>query len=216
MDGSGTLYYAFLQAWSGRSAVKIIRYPPDQALSYAELTEIAERSLPPTGSIVLLGESFSGPISITLAARHPQRVIAVVLCCSFCRSPHPQLRYLPLSLLPMLKTPATWIARWVLARFSRPELSAQIGNALKPLSAAALRSRLRGVLTLDVRDTLSQLTVPMLYLQSNSDRLVPNAAAMEICAHAPQTRIERIDGAHFLLQTSPVAAAQAIGRFLDC
>jgi len=215
MDGSGTLYEPFTQSWAQRSALCVVRYRPDLALQYADLIDLAERDLPATGELVLLGESFSGPVAIALAERLPHRVIGLVLCCSFCRSPHPHLSSLPLSLLPMLKTPASWIARWVLGRYANSALTGAIAAALKPLSAATLRARLRAVLTVDKRQALAQLQLPLLYLQASSDRLVPDRAAAEVSVHAKRARTEVIEGAHFLLQTSAHAAAESIAAFIE-
>ena len=68
MDGSGQLFAPFIAALGDGFNVKVVRYPVDLPLGYDGLEQIARAAIPPEGAVVLLGESFSGPIAVSLAA----------------------------------------------------------------------------------------------------------------------------------------------------
>ena len=90
MDGSGQLFDEFAAALGGEFALSIVRYPVDGG-GYAELEAIARQAIPPTGPYVILGESFSGPIAVSLAAPADDRCLGLVLCAAFARNPLPLL-----------------------------------------------------------------------------------------------------------------------------
>ncbi|MBV8036510.1 alpha/beta fold hydrolase [Roseateles sp.] len=83
MDGTGMLFDPLMEALSGLIPLEVVKYPSATPAGYAEYERFAEASLPAKGPLVLLGESFSGPIAISLAAKHPMRIAGLVLCCAF-------------------------------------------------------------------------------------------------------------------------------------
>ena len=70
LDGTGDLFSNFVEALSPSLEAKIVRYPADRPLSYVDLFPIALNSIP-TKPFVLLGESFSTPLAVRLAATNP-------------------------------------------------------------------------------------------------------------------------------------------------
>ena len=66
MDGTGDLFAAFLSAPGCDLDVKVVSYPTDVALGYADLEAFARAALPTDRPFVILGESFSGPIAISI------------------------------------------------------------------------------------------------------------------------------------------------------
>jgi pimeloyl-ACP methyl ester carboxylesterase len=69
----------------------VVRYP-DAPLDYEAHQQIAASSLPQDRPYILLGESFSGPIAIALAAQHPAGLLGCILCASFVKAPRHILR----------------------------------------------------------------------------------------------------------------------------
>jgi len=215
MDGTGQLFAPFLAALGCEIDVKVVRYPNREPLGYAELEAVA-RAVLPEGPFVLLGESFSGPIAIALAASGSPHLKGLVLCCSFARNPRPLfsgLRSL-VGVLPVAAAPIGVLSRLLLGRFETPELRAAFGKALEQVSPAALRARLRSVLTFDVSAQLRASTVPTLYLQATCDRVVPAAASQLVSNLKPSTRVVQFDAPHFLLQAASVEAARVVGEFV--
>ena len=86
MDGTGELFSPLLKELGPDIQTVVVRYP-DLPLDYAAHEAFARARLPSTGPFVVLGESFSGPIAISLAASSPDGMCGYVLCASFVRSP---------------------------------------------------------------------------------------------------------------------------------
>lgn len=208
MDGTGELFEPFIAALGGEFDVRVVRYPPGHCGGYVGLEEIARAAIPQDQPYVLLGESFSGPIAISIAASAPGQLQGLVLCCTFARSPRPGLAVLKpfLGAVPFKALPAGWLV----AR----QMRAALARALDRVTTQALRARMRAVLAVDVCDRLESCGVPILYLRATRDRLVPRAAASLIASIKPATRVAEFDAPHFLLQTVPEQAAREVAAFV--
>src|SRR5712672_862384 len=90
MDGTGKLFRGLLEVVSGNWPHRVVTYPTDRVMEYGEILELVERELAGEREMVLVAESYSGPIALRFAAAHPGRVAAVVLCASFVCSPLPR------------------------------------------------------------------------------------------------------------------------------
>jgi pimeloyl-[acyl-carrier protein] methyl ester esterase len=105
MDGTGELFAPFLAAAKGDFKTVVVKYPTTKPLAYAELTSLVESQLPTGEPFVLLAESFSGPIAVSVARRKPNGLTGLVLCAAFVRNPRPSLSYfIPLLGLISLRT----------------------------------------------------------------------------------------------------------------
>jgi pimeloyl-ACP methyl ester carboxylesterase len=211
MDGTGVLFRDFT-ALAPPGVLPEVVALPSEPLSYAGLADILSRRLELSPGCVLLAESFSGPLAVTLAARHP--VAALVLCNSFVRPPRP-------SALRALAVPALFrgrVPRWVVRRYfvgpdASPGLVDRVRDTVAAVPPSLLAGRLSSILGTDVSGTLARVATPVLYLRGMDDRLVPERSVAEV-AGAVQARVVRIPGPHLLLQTRPEAAWAAIGPFL--
>lgn len=117
-----------------RLAPVVVTYPVDRSMNYAELEQLARASLPTERPFVLVGESFSGPIAISLAASKPATLRGLVVVCSFARSPIPKpsglssvISRLPVKLIPTRITAALLLGRYA-SRALRERLSAAISK----------------------------------------------------------------------------------------
>src|SRR5262249_40627769 len=91
MDGTAKLREEFVAALGPTIEATAIPCPTEQPLGYPELESLVRSSLPVDRPYVLLGESFSGPIAISIAGSCPPGLRAIVLCGSFVRNPRPIL-----------------------------------------------------------------------------------------------------------------------------
>lgn len=217
MDGTGQLFSKFVSAMGDKAQTKIVCYPTHQSLDYPQLTDIARAAIPAEGPFVLLGESFSGPVAINLAAEHPDRLRGLILCCSFASAPRPGLAVFVKALLraPLPHPPVSLLSAALMDGFSTRCLRTQLEAAVRSVPAAVLRSRLAEVMTVDVTRDLSRVQVPLLYLQARYDHLVPTTAADKIKRLQPRMQLNRLPGPHFLLQCVPDACAAVIHAFLE-
>jgi pimeloyl-ACP methyl ester carboxylesterase len=76
LDGTGALFEGFMRAAPAGVSLDVVALPPKPS-GYAELAEHLSSTLRLSPDTILLAESFSGPLAITLAARH--MVAALVL-----------------------------------------------------------------------------------------------------------------------------------------
>jgi pimeloyl-ACP methyl ester carboxylesterase len=216
MDGTGLLFGRFVAALAGEFDVRVVAYPTDEPLDYPELEAIARTALPDSNPFVIVAESFSGPIAISLAASGAANLRGLVLCCTFVSNPRPALSVgLPLvGILPVTLAPMAALSHLLLGRFSTEALRSALLQAMKQVSPAALRARLKAVILVNVADKLSSVSVPVLYLRATQDRLVPPSASQLVSMLAPGAEIVELDAPHFLLQAAPVAAARVVGDFV--
>ena len=89
MDGTGALFERLVECLGDRLVTTVVRYPGDQFLDYDQLAALVSRSLPEDRPFVILGESFSGPVAIKLAASRPDGLKGFILGASFVRNPWP-------------------------------------------------------------------------------------------------------------------------------
>ena len=216
MDGTGDLFAPLVETLGDAFTLQVVRYPVDQPANYEDLVSFVRAVLPRDRPYVLLGESFSGPIAVTLAAEAPVGLRGLVLCCSFVRNPQPWLAWLrPLvGLVPMKAMPVRGLAWFLLGRASNTAWRSALAQALAKVSPDAMRARLRAVLVVDVSAAWVKVNVPTLCLRATEDRVVPAAASRLAAALKPTTQVVELRGPHFLLQVAPLEAAQAILTFV--
>ena len=218
LDGTGILFEPFLEALPESIAPRVVAYPPDQPLDYAQLLPIVRDAVPKNEPFVLLGESFSGPLALMAAAEHPERLVAVVLCASFIKSPVPLVpRWARVFCRPLLFRffPLFAQTKTLLGGYSTPDLRALLARAHSLVTPAVLAGRVRSVLAVDVTAELEACTVPILYLAGASDRVVPRENLRAIQRRKPEVQCITLPAPHLVLQTRPVEASRAMASFLE-
>jgi pimeloyl-[acyl-carrier protein] methyl ester esterase len=216
LDGTGARLAAFLREMERAVPTRVIGYPADRPLGYAELESLVRQALPERERYVLLAESFSGPIAIRVAAAPPPGLAALILCGTFAKNPFPWLRAvrvlavrLPFKSLPRwLRAPLLWGSGDPRRAPTRAERASAV------VDKEVIRRRLHEVLTVDVTACLADITLPTLILGATRDRIVPRSAARLLVQRTRHAEVEEIDGPHLLLQSRPAESAAAVLRFL--
>ncbi len=196
---------------------KVVAYPGDQKLAYEELIDLAAEALPKEGDFFILGESFSGPVAIALAARGDTRLCGLILACSFASNPLPllaPLRHLARFLPPPSMASAA-LSYALMGHHATPGLRTSLAAALDRVDPAVLRHRAQAALSVDATAALRSVRCPVLLLQATEDRVVPAASASRMQRACPQARLVRLQGPHFLLQACAKASAAVITAFVD-
>ena len=119
MDGSGVLLTALVENLAPFRPVEVIAFPNERPLGYDELTAFALQRTP-SERFVVLGESFSGPIAIEVAATQ-QRVAGLILASTFARHPMPTLLAPLAGLLDLRWLPAGLVQAALLGPAKRSE-----------------------------------------------------------------------------------------------
>jgi pimeloyl-ACP methyl ester carboxylesterase len=216
MDGTGLLFEPFIASLGGEFDVRIVAYPTNEPLDYTELESIARSAIPAEGALVLLGESFSGPIAVSLAAEYSSRVKGLVLCSSFVQNPYPafsMLRSLA-GIVPFGLAPMGVVNYLLLGHFATPRLRRALRQALAQVPHSVLRARLQAVLSVDASAKLAAVKAPVLYLQAKQDRLIPASAAWHVLQVCPSAKLTRLEGPHCLLQAQSSDAAEVVAVFV--
>jgi pimeloyl-ACP methyl ester carboxylesterase len=130
----------------------------------------------PDQKVILLGQSYGGPISALIAARRPRQVKALILVSAFFGDRGPTIRRL---------RSAGILAKRLLDRDLKNGLAELDGQA-KQLPQAKL--------------ALRDLTIPIVIIHGAKDTFVPVLAAQRLASETKATMIELPKGDHFLNQ----------------
>jgi pimeloyl-ACP methyl ester carboxylesterase len=217
LDGSGALFVAVEQLMAGSWRYQRIRYPVELPADIDAYVAYVERQITGERRVVLLAESFSGPIAIRLAARLAERVEALVLCASFATQPHVLVRWTSHAPQAFLSSLARqrWALRWFcVGRHAPDSLLDAVQTELAQLSGHTIKRRLRMLAAPDAANALAGLRIPVLLLQPRQDRLLDPWAPKRLEQLARGAHIERLDGPHFLLQADPQACWRKLADWL--
>jgi pimeloyl-[acyl-carrier protein] methyl ester esterase len=193
-----------------------VRYP-DRPLDYAGHEECARAALPTDRPFVVLGESFSGPIAVSIAASAPRGMLGYVLSASFICSPGANLKRLRpfYKYLVPQRMPLSMASYMLLGRYATPELRAALAGSLSMMSVESMVARLEAIAHVDVRAAAQRIRMPGLYLRASEDRVVDPSASRIFMQHITGARVVDIAGPHCLLQANPRAAASVLRQTLD-
>lgn len=196
LDGTGRLFERFVRAAPAGASVLPLALPPDRVLSYDQLADFVQGILPP-GPLVVLGESFSGPLALRLAGRVP--LAAVILCASFIRPPLALWAAAEALSLLMRVAPPVSVVRTLLAGGDMA-LARDLVSAVGEVDREVLASRVRMVLRVNLIAELAACSVPIQYLRAARDRVVGPRQAALVRKARPDADVAIIDGPHLLLQ----------------
>ena len=183
-------------------------------LGYEKLEALVRAQLPQQEPFVLLGESFSGPIALAIAANPPANLRGLILCASFGASPLAAFK--PFAGLmrwaPVRNVPRLLLSWWLLGPWKSTQLELELNVALESVNPQVLKFRAATALRARALD-YSHIRLPVLYLRATQDRLLPRSAGERIRGQIPQTRLVEIEGPHLLLQAKPFECARVVSEF---
>jgi pimeloyl-[acyl-carrier protein] methyl ester esterase len=216
MDGTGRLFEPLLRVLPPGWEATVVAYPADRPCGYEGLLPLVEAAVPDGGEFLVLGESFSGPLALLLAARRPRGLRGVILCASFASSPLPSpARWLRCAIRSFWFRAVPWslIRHELLGRFDTASLGQMVEGAIAGVQPSVLAARARAVLVVDVGAELRSCPVPILYLAATEDRLVSRRSLARIRRLQPRVASVALPGPHLLLQVAPGLAVQVIQAF---
>jgi pimeloyl-ACP methyl ester carboxylesterase len=216
LDGTGKLFAEFVKRASPSIDCMVVAYPKDLPIGYGELERLVVSALPKDRPFVLLGESFSGPLAIRIAAKIPAGLVGLILCVTFAKNPYPSLAwarslaaYLPVKGLPRwVRAPLMW------GSISPSSAPSQMERAMSGVSAAVIRCRIAELLAVDETAALRQVRVPTLVLRATRDRVISKRATQIMLQNSTQAKMVEVDGPHLLLQTRATECIEVVVSFL--
>jgi pimeloyl-ACP methyl ester carboxylesterase len=216
LDGTGILFEPLLKELPAAIVPQVVPLPKHSSMSYKVLVPAISACLPVDRPYYLLGESFSGPISLMIAESHPKGLRGVILCASFIRNPTyvpSVLRHIAGAWMFYL-TPQFAQIKSLFGGYSTAELRALLARAHSEVPASVMARRVRSILALDCTKALQECPVPVAYLRGTLDMVVPAKNLRQIVAARPTVREFAIKAPHLVVQTQPRAAADAIMTFV--
>ncbi len=166
----------------------------------------------------LLGAADGGPVAVTYAVRHPERVSRLVLWCTWARSADiksPRIRAW-LSLLDQDWELMTETCAHIVLGWSAGELGRQAAQHLREsVTPEALRAAFMESGEFDITALLARVNVPTLVVTRREIPWIPADAARTLASGIPGARLTVLEGqwtAPYLGDTE--AAAVAIEEFL--
>jgi pimeloyl-ACP methyl ester carboxylesterase len=216
LDGTGLLFRPLLAALPPELGVKVIAYPATEALGLPELAQFVARQLP-AEKTVLLAESFSGLVALTLLMSASARIHGVIFVGAFAEPPRPLLlRLAPLvsrSAGLMRSAPSFLLRQYCIGKEATAADVRMMREAIGRVSPEVLAQRLKLVATRHSFDK-APIKVPSCYLRPSEDRLVPPSCATWFEQRFRRCDIVEAEGPHFLLQARPRQCAQIITGML--
>jgi pimeloyl-ACP methyl ester carboxylesterase len=166
--------------------------------------------------LVVIGESYSGPLALRFAARHPGRVRAAVLSASFVLPPLPGwLRWFAFTGLFRIPLPSFLIRSVVAGRGASEAFVDEVRRAIRQPMAEVIAARARETLVVDCTEALRDCRAPILYLAGSRDWLVLPFNLRRILAIRPDVTVRHVDAPHLILQTAPKDSWDAIRQFVE-
>lgn len=176
------------------------------------------------GKVRYVGHSTGGAIGQRLAARHPERLAALVLSATWT---HPDAYFQRLfrlrrdvlrtaggelygRLATLLVYPSEWIAR------HSTELEVPEARPWSPLDVEILAAKIEALLSFDARSDLVAIRSPTLVLAAEDDVTVPSYFAPSLQEHIPGARLHLLrSGGHYCPITRAEEYNAALLRFLE-
>lgn len=215
LNGTAGLFDPLLSVATSEYELMVISYPTHQVKSYEELTEyVLEKVGSIKGRFVVVGESFSGPIAILLSAKSISGLIGTILVATFASAPYFTLaKYLPWTLIFKLAKIIYWV-QIKLSNAKKARILKAASIELQKVSPVVLAARTRAALSVDVSKELQKGRVPVVYFSAKYDVIVPKWNLKKILKIKPNIKVEIFNTNHFLLQSVPQQAWEAIRKFI--
>ncbi len=217
MDGTGLLLEVFADALPPEMRPLIVRYP-NQVCSYREVGAFLRSAGLGSEPYVLLAESFSSVAAIAWAAAAPPNLKGLVIVVGFATPPVRRwlrpICSLLTHVLPVLPRPAFVTRHWTSGTDAPEAVTERLKKIRVTVPAATFGARIRAVLTCDVRAELSKVSVPILFLRAEEDRLIDRAQLEEMRQLQPRAAVEIFPGPHLLLERHPDRAAERVALFV--
>jgi pimeloyl-[acyl-carrier protein] methyl ester esterase len=216
LDGSDALFEPLRAALPASVRTHVLPIPADDPNTYDSLFRHLREHWPDVERRFVLAWCFSGPLGVRLAADSDLGVRALILAASFLRNPHPYACPFRFAAAPALFSafPFALRARALLGGAADSKLVDLLRRAQSGLTGTLISRRVRAVLGVDETSLFKSLEIPVLYLASKGDFIVPNRNARQVADLNPRARIRTLRGPHLALASSSQVAAGEIAQFI--
>ncbi|MFK8052404.1 MAG: alpha/beta fold hydrolase [Woeseiaceae bacterium] len=215
-DGTGDLFKPLVTALGDAVDCLPVAYQdfPNLAGYEQYVLDICPQDRP----VVLLAESFSGPIGLNVLAQAPANFIGGVFSATFAKPPLALIISLAEKLkLASLTLPGVseQILRWFCLNGVRDiGLIRDITAVVRAVEPETVQSRLSALTTMDAGDAVCSIEVPIMTFAASQDRIIRRRYMQSLLDAGSHRQHEVIDGPHLLLQASADQSAAKIVEFI--
>lgn len=215
-DGSGQLFRPLIDALGASCHCVPVRYANHSQVS--GYVDQIKKTCRDQGPVIVVAESFSGPLAVELMADPDSPVVAGVLSATFAKPPLALIISLAQKLrLASLTLPA--VSEQVLRLFCLNGvrdigLIREIVSVVRKVDAPVMESRITALTHMDATERLPQVTQPVLLLHAAEDRVLRRRFSAHLSEGLANVREVTVPGPHLLLQASAQACAAQIAHFI--
>ncbi|MGH1488928.1 MAG: alpha/beta fold hydrolase [Acidimicrobiales bacterium] len=222
LDGTAELFYRQIAPLARLFNVVAFPLPDKRKASMEDLVDdlallITEVS---RDGVILCGESFGGALSMSLALRYPELVKGLVIINSF---PYLSNRF-ELAVAPWLIKIIPWAAMPFVRRFTENRLHSahtldedlhQFRVRMRKIRRDGYIRRLEILADYDLRESLDQLSAPVLFLAGTDDKLIPSVEwAQFMGARVPNCQVRLLPGyGHCCLINHDLDLGEIVGNW---
>lgn len=206
LDGTALLFYRQEPLLARRFHVETFPLPDDPSSTMDGLVAALERTVERINRdlrvprVFLCGESFGGALSLSFALRHPEKLEGLVILNSFpyirerarIRFGPPLLKLMPWGAMPLMRRFTE--SRLHSSNTSREDIE-EFHRRARFIGRRGYIRRLEILRDYDIRDELSRIATPTLFLAAAEDRLVPAVQeARFMAARMPRAQVKILEG----------------------
>lgn len=211
LNGTNALFQPLVDTVPNYFNILTIAFPSQENYSYPQLTDyVLEKISHLQGDFILLGESFSGPLALFVAQAKPKHLLGVIMVATFVTAPNFKIaRFLPWAF-------GFHVIKILCSLFCKNPPASVIGMVLyelKNLVPEVLAGRIQSIFAVNAEAALKACSAPIVYFRGKKDFVVPQKNLARIIAIRSDVKVVEFNTDHFLLQTAPAEAWQAIEKF---
>jgi len=208
LHGTTALFDTFIRLAPAWARCRAVPLPAEGPQDFDTLAQTLYQSLRSLEGIVLVAESFSGPIAARLSRLLTTKVALLVLCNPLVEASLVIPPRLAVSLLSLRFLPA-WSVGLLMAGGSST-LGTAILHEVRSLPNDTLLKRIEVAQWSGPRDLVDHAHPPLLAIISNADFLVAASSRNAALSSIPFTTIAELQGPHLIIQARPTEVWTAI------
>ena len=207
------LFKPLLKELDGHISTQVISYPKNSSQDYQTLTEYVIKNLPNDEKIILLAESFSGPIAHKLSTYSELKIETIFLVSTFLQYHHFLSRFyrnLPLNFF-LNFISSDYLLRKIIFDANTPKSTIKLfRQVVDEIDINTIKMRLTTLIHYIAQN--QSIGVPCVYIFPKSDYFVSKKCQDFVSEKCSYIKKYELNGSHFLLQTAPKKCAEIINQ----
>lgn len=224
LEGTALLFYRQIPLLARRFAVFTFALPDDPVRGMEELVRDLRDAIADAGCApaILCGESFGGALALSVALQHSDMLRGLIIINSFSALRMPirmrlgpaVMRSIPWGVMPLVRRLTEWRLH---SPHALPEDLQEFRERSRSIGRLGYIRRIEILREYDIRDRLSEIGVPTLFLAGDRDRLIPSVSEARFMAErVPRSTVVILEGfGHVCLINHDLDLLEHVGPWFD-